>query len=572
MAGLGLLNFVVIWSQFGGLSRLSSPISVRGDALFALRVFANLALDGSWSANGVLGWPAGQNLWDYPPVGDLGNILLSHSLVGLLGDPVRAMNIFFLAGFGLQYSVTFVGLKTLSCRPWVGSLCGVIFALLPYHFDRGVGHLFLSNYAFIMLVVTAAVRSPQLERLEFRHASRKYLPNARLLLWLALGLTASAFGVYYAVFSVVVLLTASLWLTLYSYSPRTLLVAISGVVIGLLCQVLLVKSRQSIELSRPIRQAWESDLYALKPSHLFTPSPWSTVSTLDSLRPGLLQTVQFQAEGTAALGTLLSAVVLIAFAQVVVLKKRRSRVGRAGQCSSGDLPSRPQVLALVLLLSVVAASVSGGVGSYLSYAGLAELRVWSRASVVVAAISVVLLGLTLENFARSWALISPLKATAVMVSVGIGAFELISVRSNAEIRSQSSVEIQLAKVAVDELKSSRSSGRVLQLPAVSFPEVPPVHMMTDYSHFLPTLFSSDFQWSYGNVRYSGLTNPCEGREIDIGACAITSGYDVIWIDRSAFVDGGDAIIAQITHELRDLRMEFGLGTPNSRYAFFALDA
>ena len=57
------------------------PVAYSGDAVLAMGAFKNMLLSGWYSSSDLVGVPFGQNLHDFPAVGDLSHLLLSWLLV-----------------------------------------------------------------------------------------------------------------------------------------------------------------------------------------------------------------------------------------------------------------------------------------------------------------------------------------------------------------------------------------------------------------------------------------------------------------------------------------------------------
>ena len=72
------------------------PILYHGDAVLTMGAFKNMLLGGWYSSSDLLGVPYGQDLRDFPAVGDLLHLIVSWCLVMVTRDPVLAFNVFDL--------------------------------------------------------------------------------------------------------------------------------------------------------------------------------------------------------------------------------------------------------------------------------------------------------------------------------------------------------------------------------------------------------------------------------------------------------------------------------------------
>ena len=565
-----VLNSVVIHSQYGDIRSITQPVSLSGDALFGVRVFANLEQYGSWSGSHHLGWPEGQNLWDYPPVADLGNMGISYLLVAVIGNAITAINVLYLLGFNLQLVAGYVGVRILGKNRWIAWCSGFVFALAPYHFDRGIAHLYLSNYAILILVLCFVMAELKSSRERAFETAARYCQEERLRCWFVLGLASSAFGVYYALFSAIIFSTAIILLILTRAETRRIAIGLSGLTTGVVTQVGVVRLMQSGGVTTPIRQVWESDLYSLKPILLLTPSPWSQFEKLASVKGMIDSAIQFPGEPTASLGILLSVSLLFGTLKAIwIVGFRRANTNPTFAVSSADTTALV-VFPVALAVVMISFAVSGGAASYISLIGLEEFRVWSRSSIVLTSIAVVLLAGFLDDLRLNvYKMRSVAVATLVMI-MAIGLAELVFVQRNEALRSQTQLDAYMAQSAVYDLEKELAAGAILQLPMVPFPESPPVNDMTDYAHFLPTLYTTNYSWSYGNVRYSGNDVPCDTIDLNIAECVLEFQYQAIWIDGAGFDDGGAAIRSGLVTEFERMEIQTLTRSPNERYSYILL--
>jgi len=556
-----LVVILVVVTQFGSVTNLSQPLTLQGDEIFGLRIFANLGRFNSFSGND-LGWPTGQNLWDYPPVGDLWNLGLAWIFVKIFGDIFLAYNLFFLATFALQSFTAYYCVNKLTHSKFPPLISALIFPLLPYHFDQGSSHLMLSNYFVVMVGLSGLVRVVLVQDEEEGRGSEK-------LKYILLGVLCSGFGIYYALFFVI----TSLVLILYGIRRRQVLRNISlflvGQTVAIVAQFIFIIQKQSGELNTPGRQLWASDLYSLKPFLLILPSPWGRSSQFSSIYQKVNDAIAFKGEGTSALGIGLS---LVFFTTMILV------VGawRSAKCAEGahdDSEASRQTfyesqrVALILTISYVLMAVSGGGNALLSVVGLSDFRVWSRVGIFIATTMIICGAFQLDRwisvFRERPSLVRATGITFLIVLL----FELVPVSTDSDVRLSVSLRHAEVKGAVQQLEETQESGAFLQLPIIAFPEEPPVYGMSDYSHFLPSLYSERFSWSYGSVKYSNDHALCaEGT--NIVKCAQINGFSGIWIDRFGYPDNGNALFDQIALEADNLRVDLEQINYGTRYSLF----
>src|SRR5205823_1880047 len=135
-------------------------------------------------------------------------------LIKLLGcasrDSAVVLNLYYLLPFPLTALSAYFVLRRLKFGRLAALAPAVLFACAPYHFMRIMGHVFLSAYFLLPLMIWVVLRV-YLGRNPFLRADAGP-PRWRFLSWEAAGtallcvLTGLA-GVYYAFFSCFLLLT-----------------------------------------------------------------------------------------------------------------------------------------------------------------------------------------------------------------------------------------------------------------------------------------------------------------------------------------------------------------------------
>jgi len=112
------------------------------------------------------------------------------------------------------------------------------------------------------------------------------------------------------------------------------------------------------------------------------------------------------------------------------------------------------------------------------------------------------------------------------------------------------------------------NGSVIQLPYLSFPEVPPVYDMTDYSHLRGYLFSNHLNWSYGAFRGRDAAKKIEAISREpLSLLKIREmGYAGIYIDRYGYANHQPTIETQLQNELKQKPLE----SINKRFCFYKL--
>ena len=108
-----------------------------------------------------------------------------------------------------------------------------------------------------------------------------------------------------------------------------------------------------------------------------------------------------------------------------------------------------------------------------------------------------------------------------------------------------------------------------QLPYIPFPESPPVNGVTDADELRPFLHSTTLRWSAGGIKgrapiddvgaYADLPVPAMVMAVrGLGACGFV-------VDRAAFTDDGEALLAQLKSVLGADAVSFD--SPDGRFGF-----
>ncbi len=510
------------------------PILYYGDAVLTMGAFKNMLLGGWYSSSDLLGVPYGQDLRDFPAVGDLLHLIVSWCLVMVTRDPVLAFNVFFLASFLTVFLGAFTGCRMLAVSPCSSVVVGVLYTFLPYHVLHGPGHLFLSSYGAVPLWVALAVRQmgdrPLVASLPNLRRPRDWMPWIRQPSHLAatvIVLLGSTTGIYYATFMVFTLLVVGAIAGLARVDRRRVAVAFALAVVA--AAALLAQFVPTWMLHRQIgsnseivdRGLRNIEYYSLKLSDLVLPVDGHRIDALAGLRDESLD-VAIVGERAEAVG-LVGIVGLVLLATVAAVRLVRGRTG-----------GRHGTLALIAGAAFAMGTVGGG-ATVLGVFGLTFLRAWSRVSVVVAFCALVAVGICLDRLrCRVGSRGAPVLVGMVLV-IGVldtnPGFPLVDFDHTAGAWASDRLVVE----QVEELLGE--GAQMFQLPVISFPEHPPVHGMVDYDHLRGYLHSDTLGWSYGGVkgRASDWQQRLAGFQPDEMATALAgAGFDAIWVDRLGF--------------------------------------
>jgi hypothetical protein len=183
------------------------PWAYDEDALSVLAAFKGIHDHGWIWTNGSLGAPHGLDYYDFGSLGpDNLHWAIAWVITRFTGQPGVVYNLFLLITFPLTAAAGYLSLRWLDVRRGAACAVAILFAVVPYHFFRGLnGHLLLTDYAVVPLGVFLAV-CVLLRRPLFEGGWR----SATTIRTLVICVLIACSGIYYAAFIVVLLAIAVL--------------------------------------------------------------------------------------------------------------------------------------------------------------------------------------------------------------------------------------------------------------------------------------------------------------------------------------------------------------------------
>ncbi|MBA4065264.1 MAG: hypothetical protein C0501_16435 [Isosphaera sp.] len=358
---------------------LKAPFYYDLDALLMIpfvKATVERGFGGHWR-NEQMGAPGVLELHDFPVIDHLHFLaiwLLGHVVSNLL----VLYNLYFLLTFPLTVLTTMVVCRRLGLSLPAAATGGLLYAFLPFHYQRWENHYFLAAYWMVPLSLLPAFAILRGE-LPFFHKEPDGTFRRQLKTWRTLGLVvlaaavASA-GAYYAFFACALTAFAGVYAAVALREWRA--AAAAGGVVALVMgfgvanhvPTYLYQAERGVN---PITQRYpeEADHYGLKITHLVLPIEDHNLPAFNRLK-WLYNAAQRPAETenrSASLG-LVGAAGLLGLVAVAVLP-----VGRGW-------PWGP--LAGLAVFAVLLATV-GGLGSVFNLLVTPQVRAYNRASVFV---------------------------------------------------------------------------------------------------------------------------------------------------------------------------------------------
>ncbi len=533
-----------------GHARLNVPLYDAGDNLMA-QMFVQNVLDSGWVLDGPrLGAPGALDLRDYP-IPDV----LHVALIKLLGLTSRnsavVLNLYYLLAFPLIALSAYFVLRRLRLGRLAALAPAVLYACMPYHFFRLSGHIFLTAYYLLPLMIWLAVRVYLGRNPFLRPWSWQAAGAALLCVLVGLG------GVYYAFFSCFFLLTAGLkaafrerrWLSLAAALPPILLVA--GSLGAALAPSLLEMARHGKNPETADRVPAEADIYALRVSEMLLPVQGHRLGFLARLHDRFLAPPRQPTGGAAlvALGTLGSVGFFYLIGRFLW---RRGKVERADDALA------------FLNVSAVLLGTVGGFGSLFAFYVTPMIRCYDRLSIFIAFFALAGLFLLVQRTLGRF-----IKGRRTAAAYGAGLFGLLVLGACDQT---SACFVPPYAATRDRVASDADFGRrieavlpagsmVYQMPYVPFPEHGLVQGLADYDLLRSCFHTRTLRWSYGAMK---------GREVSRWQADLASrplpdalerlalaGFRGVYLDRAGFADFGAATEAELSRLLARRRWSAG---------------
>lgn len=519
---------------------ISYPYSYSVDSLFHAWMAQRVA-EGWVFDNPRSGYPFGSNFLDFPG-SDFGSHLIIKTLAMLSGDSFVSVNLFFLLGFSVVFASAFSVARVFGisrCFSFVGAL---LFAFLPFHFLRIV-HLFYTWYFVVPLFFYWAFSIYSCRGDGFIDVNRGRWFN-RVGVFFVL-LVLSSFGVYYALFGIIIILLAG-FLNLLRFKnflgvKRAL--AISFVlVLGVLINVApnLIGARENgVNTEVAQRSPVEAEIYGFKLIQLILPRADHRISSMgaftnfyNSSFPLVNENYMSTLGVVASLGLLMTFLFLLASVVGVRMDSKISLL-----------------VAIVVVLFLV--GTVGGLGAVFSSLISSSIRGWNRVSVFIAFASILIFFIAIQmlinNFAARFSVYSFVAALFVLV---IGIYDqTVPACTACNFREKTTYESDRDFVRSIE-QSLPEGGAVYQLPYMAFPETPVLNRLVNYDLAAGFLHSKALHWSFGGMKgrdgdmfYRSLAREPMDKQLEV---LRRLGFNGIYIDRRGYVDNAQALVENLT--------------------------
>ena len=539
------LTAVLVMYVFVPMAGLFNQPWAAGDMLSAYVAVDNWGLVSS-NPTTEYGYPLGMNLNYFPGV-DITENLFGKVINLLTGNPFLGLNMLLMLSFPVTAALTVVALRLVNSSGPIAIMLATAFAVIPYHWGRGLGHTYLAtSYSAVTAVILALLIGTG----RFERAVKNR--SAPQLVGFALLLVVTAWtGVYYAVFGLILMSAAVMWRFGKGDRARALFLSVIPivllsvlVVIGFLPGLLTTASDPPYaQLSE--RLPYESVLFAGFLATALLPAPVFTFGFLDKYNTTITDAINaapaFENRAPTNFGTV---VTTIAFVLLVVGLLMRAR-STSWKRTTHQLPLVTYLLTVSILFFV-----PWGLNYLFAGVLTAQIRAWNRFLPVILLLALLAAGIVLSRFTRRGITLS-------IAAAGIAATFINSVmpfannyKASAEQASEEATDAAEYTAAINSV-IPESCG-ILQLPYMQYPENGPVLELDDYSPFwFPlTQDNGSKSWSYGAVKNTEasawmVSLPEIPSDTDIAAM-VTAGFCGIHLDSRALVQpAADRINAEL---------------------------
>lgn len=526
------------------------PFRQDGDAVYYAMLVKSLHESGWAFSNPFLGAPGQMELFDFPV---LDTVHLAALKLGCwaTGDPMAAMNWYFLATFPLSTWTSLFVLRHFHVSYAPAVVASIAYAFLPFHFLRGEGHYFLSCYWLTPLMVMVALWIELGWPMPARQG--KAVPPAETphKVWgcLICAVVASA-GVYYAFFGAFLVAFAGLRAlvagrNMKMFRTAVLFLGVTVVALGVnLGPSLWYKWNRGPNLSVAARSPAEAEMYALKITQLFLPIVGHRVPVLADVKASYYISAPLVNENDhVCLGVFGATGLAILFANVLL-----------GAPTAGN-PRLLRGLALLNLAAILMGTI-GGFGSLFALFGSAMIRGYNRIVVYIAFLAVMAAALCLhwlcQRLRRVWA-----RAAVTLVLAGaILPLIVFDQTSPLIVPDYSTARVMFYHDAafVRRIEGSvPETAMIFQLPCVPFPEAGLTVALPDYQMVRGYLHSKALHWSYAAIKgrqvhawqqlTAGMPPPLMLKALS------DAGFQGVYIDRRGYADRAAALEAALTQRL-----------------------
>lgn len=521
----------------GLVPNIRYPFTYEGDGLYHSAMIQRL-LEGSWYFdNERSGYPFGSNSLDFPG-SDAGNFIVLKILGLILGSYSATLNIYFLLGFPVTFAVSYTVLRALHVSRSFAVAAAVVFVFLPNHFLR-IKQIFYTWYFVVPLFFYYGYRL---------FATKSFCPGKdtkgkAIVIHSLVLLALASFGVYFAVFGVIVLAVGALAGAIRNNSINNLIFGIAALTIvslGVLINVAPNMHHKIVHGANSevaYRSPNESELYGLKLTQMILPLNKHRFDSFEKLRH-----YYYNLKFPLTYETIYSYLGLIGASGFLMLLGL-TFMGLTGK----KIEPRLAFFGLATFVLFIVSTI-GGLATIFAMFVSPLIRGWLRVSIFIGFASIAALFIFIEVVVGRYLSHKTIPRVILPFAILASLFGLweqttpVCTSCNEALRNNFLDDRAFVKRIETVLPAGAA---IYQLPYMQFPEYGKKHLLTDYGLFIGFLHSDKLRWSYGGINgregdlfYRALAQQSMKKQIDIIG---KIGFSGIYIDRRGFEDGGLAV-------------------------------
>ncbi len=482
---------------------LRVPLTYYGEAKFNSLLIKGV-LDNGWHVhNPAMAAPGALDLRDVP----MSDNNLHFALIKLIGlftnDSGLALNLFYLLTFPLVTLAALFALRQLGASFPSSIFASVLYSLLPFHFQRGQHHLFLSAYFLVPLamLVVLWIATGQLSVTDEAGKFRLRWRDPKLIAALIICLLVSIGGTYYAFFTCFFLLVAGCAAAVQFRSVKRLLLPLTlvavifgGLTLTLLPSILYLRQNGATPIVE--RYSIDAETYSLRLATLLLPVSGHRVTLMMKLKAAYNQRLFINENDDATLG-IFGVIGFIGLFGWLLLKKPEA--WKWAEDGTGGVMSHLSILNLAAFLL----ATFGGLGALVALVITTKIRAYNRLSIFIAFFSLATLALLLDWLARKYFRSQTGRNIFYGALAGLLVLGFLDQAAPRFIPNYAANKAEYDSDAkfMHKIESALpQSSMIFQLPFVSFPEAPRAGKMFDYDHARGYLLTHGLRWSYGAMK------------------------------------------------------------------------
>lgn len=567
VAVVALSTILFIWISGFRASNLGVPRLYGSDGMFHLAVTKGIIDNGWVFDNSYLGMPYGQHelAFDHPEFLASSLQLAFLKLLSVFSSSaVVVVNMYYCLTFPMASLAALIAFRQFGLSLPVSFAASILFAFVPYHWLRSVGHLHLNAIYVIPLMTMVAVWIYREEiALVEQGADRRLHFSFKCGKAGAAGIICAATGAtqgYFAFFGCFFLLVSGVCAATERRTIKPLLTAlalvaiVSAVLMAALSPRFICNYRHGANPEVAERHPAEVEICGLRITQMLLPIPGHRIKRLASV------TAQYQMPPRpvvnenfmAALG-LVGGIGFLILLWRILFRRKSYPAGR-----TNGFAKVLDILGVMNMAGLLYATIGGFAGLF-ALTISPQLRAMNRISIYLAFFAFGAIAGVLDLTRQRLGSGRRSKAAFGIILCGVVAFGLFDQTPAVIFKSvppgSKQHQFESDRDFVKQIESSLpKNSMVFQLPFVRFPESGTINRMPDYSHFRGYLHSKHLRWSYGAVK-SRPSDNWQRRKINgqplsnILESLVAANFIGIYIDRWGYADDGRAMESNLTRIL-----------------------